>query len=101
SEKSAYEIFLLLNLSLQIGNGFGCGEHQLLRLPDVKHRRSPAACQRLRELQRTPARSQSSPRDLEFQVELTKLEIGCGNVADECADDSVPGPLCCQEICPR
>src|SRR5882724_1735378 len=101
SEKSTYEIFLLLNSSLQIGNGFGCGEHQLLRLPDVKHGRSPAACQRLRELQRVPARSQSSSRDFEFQVELTKLEISCGNIADECADDSLAGPLRCQETCPR
>jgi len=35
------------------------------------------------------------------QVELTKLEISCGNVADECADDSLASPLRCQEICSR
>src|SRR6266478_6262735 len=80
SEKSAYEVFLLLNSSFQIGNGFGCGEHQLLRLPDIEHGGSPTACQRLCEPQRVPARSQSSSRDFEFQVELTKLEVGCGNV---------------------
>src|SRR6266481_4519124 len=101
SEKSAYEVFLLLNSSFQIGNGFGCGEHQLLRLPDIEHGGSPAACQRLCELQRIAARGQSSSRDFEFQVKLTKLEISCGNVADECADDSLAGPLRCQEICPR
>src|SRR6267143_719221 len=101
SEKSAYEIFLLLNSSFQIGDGFGCGEHQLLRLPDVEHGRSPAACQRLREPQRVAARSQSSSRDFEFQVKLTKLEIGCGNVAHECADDRFTGPFRRQEICPR
>src|SRR6266478_5652885 len=100
SEKSAYEVFLLLNSSFQIGNGFGCGEHQLLSLPDVKHGRSPTACQRLCEPQRVAARSQSSSRDFEFQVELTKLEISCGNVANECADDRFTGPFRRQEICP-
>src|SRR5258708_27097390 len=101
AQKCADEVFLLLNSSFQIGNGFRRGEHQLLRLPDIEHGGSPTACQRLCELQRVAARSQSSSRDFEFQVELTKLEISCGKVADECADDRLTGPLRCQEICPR
>src|SRR6202030_1903641 len=37
TQKCADEVFLLLNTSLQIGNGFGGSEYHLLRLPDVKH----------------------------------------------------------------
>src|SRR5258708_31147126 len=93
AQKCADEVFLLLNSSFQIGNGFGCGEHQLLRLPDIEHGGSPTACQRLCELQRIAARSQRAPRDLELQVEFTKLEVSCCNVTHERADYRFTRPL--------
>lgn len=76
SQKCAYEIFLLLDAALQIGNGFSRSEYQLLRLPDVEHGCSPTVCQQSRELQRVLARSQRATGDFELQVEFTKLEVG-------------------------
>ncbi len=44
AQKCADEVFLLLNAALQIGDGFGGSEYQLLRLADVEHGCSPAVC---------------------------------------------------------
>src|SRR5882762_6800460 len=101
SQKGADEVFLLLNAAFQIGNSFGCCEYQLLRLPDVEHGGTATFCQHLRQLQRVLTRSQRAPGDFELQVEFTKLEISCGNVADQCADDGFTRPLSSQQGCPR
>src|SRR5260370_23188351 len=101
AEKRAEKVFLLLDSALEIGNGFCRSVHQLLRLPDVEHGGSSTVCQRLRELQRVLARSQRSPRDFELQVERTTLEVGCGNVTDQRADNRFACPLIGQQVCAR
>ena len=36
-----------------------------------------------------------------MQVKRTKLEVGCGNITHQCADNLLVHPFCCQQICPR
>ena len=98
-QQSADVVLLLLNTAFEIWNTFSGSGDQLLRLALVKHVGRATVYQGLGQLQRLFASSQCSARDLQLQVQRTKLEIRSSDIAHQRRDDVLPRPACRNQIC--
>src|SRR5271165_6061104 len=91
-QQNADVVFLLLNTTFEIWNTFSRGGNQLLRLALVQHVGRATADQGLGQLQRLFASSQRSARDLQLQVQRSKLEIRSSDIAHQRGNHVLPCP---------
>ena len=91
---------MLLDLPLEIGNGFGGGIDELFRLADVEVGSRAMSLENLSQLQRLLPGSQGTLGDLKFAIERPKLEIGRCHVCNEGRNHRPLPPLACKHLGP-